>query len=114
MGLLEWFLSQTDSCEAYGKSIFSGLTSIEISKIIRDKIINSCLNGVYHLASEPISKYKLLSLIKNRYGIEIRLNVNNSFPIDRSLNGDLFNKDANYQPPSWITLIDEMYLHHFG
>lgn len=114
MGLLEWFLNQTDSCEAYGNSIFSGFTSIEISKIIRDKIINSCLNGVYHLASEPISKHKLLSLIKNRYEFEIRLNVNNSFSIDRSLNGDRFNKDANYQPPSWITLIDEMYLHHLG
>lgn len=114
-GLLEWFLSQTDSCEAYGKSIFSGFTSIEISKIIRDKVLpNRSLNGVYHLASEPISKYNLLSLIKDRYGSKIKLNRNDTLSVNRSLNADLFNKDASYQPPKWVTQIDQMYSYRFG
>jgi len=46
-GLLEWFLSQKDIVNGYTKAMYSGFTSLELSKIIIGKIIpNKNLNGI--------------------------------------------------------------------
>ena len=67
-GLLEWFLAQNEKCEGYEEAIFSGLPTIEFAEVIRDLIIpNKKLNGLFHIASKPINKYKLLELISKKY-----------------------------------------------
>jgi len=109
-GLLEWFLLQKEECEGYKNAIFSGLTNIELSKVIMNKIIpNKNLTGIYNVGGNIISKFCLLEIIKSVYKKNINIKVNKEFVIDRSLNSNLFCSKTSYYPPSWIVQVEEMY-----
>jgi dTDP-4-dehydrorhamnose reductase len=112
-GLLEWFLKQQVTCNGYSKAIFSGLPTITLAKIIRDYIIkNTSLHGLYHLSAEPIDKYSLLGLIAEIYSKDIKINIDDSFIIDRSLSSEKFYNETGYNAPSWKILLEEMYNDH--
>jgi len=109
-GLVEWFLSQRKECKCFSNSIFSGFPTVVLAEIIRDYIVpNKNLNGIYHIASKPISKCHLLELIKQEYGKKIKLSSNSKVKINRSLNADLFKKATGYVPPEWKDLIKSMH-----
>jgi dTDP-4-dehydrorhamnose reductase len=109
LGLIDWFLAQTGGIEGYKKAIYSGFTTDEFSTIIRDYVIpNTSLSGIYHVSSDPISKYDLLQLVKQAYHKEIEIKENEDFLCDRSLDSTRFKQFTGYQPPSWEKMIDEM------
>ena len=115
-GLLEWFLNKKETVEGYKNAIFSGLTVLELAKIIDKYIIpNKRLSGIIHVAGNPISKYELLYLISNEYQKKINIIPNESFKIDRTLNSNLFNNITGYKIKDWKELISSMhefYLFH--
>jgi dTDP-4-dehydrorhamnose reductase len=114
-GLLEWFLSQRDECRAYARAIFSGFPTVVLARIIRDVILpRTELEGLYHLASPPISKLELLRLIAQRYECSIQLLPDNELAIDRSLVADRFARATGYAPPEWPELIGAMHSYKFG
>ena len=52
----------------YKKAVFSGVTTLELSKIIEFIILNNIkIYGIWHIASEPISKYDLLKKIQTLF-----------------------------------------------
>ena len=107
-GLLEWFMNQKE-CALYTNYIFSGLTTNELSRIIKDYIlINSSLSGVYHVAANPISKFKLLTLVAEIYNLKININKDDSVKMDRSLSQKKFFEDTGYIAPSCPELISRM------
>jgi dTDP-4-dehydrorhamnose reductase len=109
-GLLEWFLSQTDECAGYSRAIFSGLPSNFLAQVIRDFVIpNRNLSGLYHVAADPIDKYKLLQLISKTYSKDIKIRLDETFVIDRSLNCDKFKVATGYSSLNWPTLIEMMH-----
>jgi dTDP-4-dehydrorhamnose reductase len=110
-GLIEWFLSQEGkTVSGYKKAIFSGLTTIALSEIIADIIINHPqLSGIRQVASEPISKYDLLNLVNKIYGLKIRIDPDETIINNRSLNPEKFKKETNIKIPSWEYMIEEMY-----
>ena len=111
-GLVEWFLSQKNQCECFSNAIFSGFPTDVLAEIIRDLIIpNDKIQGVYHIASKPISKCELLALIAKEYGIKIKLKTNNKIKINRSLNSDRFKAVSGYVSPEWKDLIKSMHLY---
>ena len=71
-------------------------------------IPNEKLNGLFHLSSEPISKYNLLLLIAKIYGKNIDIIPDDSLVIDRSLDSTLIRK-VDFQPESWEEMILRMY-----
>lgn len=108
--LLNWFLNQTNTVKGYQSSIFSGITTIELAKIIRDYIIpNKNLYGLYHIGSNPIDKYKLLRIISKVYNKNINIIPNNDIVINRSLNFNKFSNLTGYYPSELETQINEMY-----
>ena len=108
-GLLEWFLSQS-SCAGYTNAIFSGVTTIELAKVVRDFVIpNKNLEGLYHLSADTIDKYSLLRLIADIYKFNIQIVKSGDVKINRSLNSDLFRKVTGYQAPSWPAMIHAMH-----
>jgi len=108
--LLNWFLAQTGEVQGYAKAIFSGLPAVELAHVIRDVVLpNPHLNGLYHVASDPISKLELLRLISQVYHKKIHIVPDSDVIIDRSLNADRFYKATGYKPPSWPELVDQMY-----
>ena len=109
-GLLEWFLSQQGkTVEGFKRAIFSGFTTLALSEIIAHIIAeHRDLNGLWHVASQPISKFDLLSVIREIYGLNIEIRPNKTFACDRSLNGERFRRAINYVPPSWPEMIERM------
>ncbi len=66
LGLVDWFLSQAGTIKGYQRAIYTGLTTIELARIILNYVIpRPELSGLYHVSSEPISKYDLLLLVEN-------------------------------------------------
>jgi len=109
-GLVEWFLSQKSKVQGYYRHIFSGFPTIELAKILADYIIpNTSLSGVYHLSSQPISKYELLKLIARQYGRSIVIEPYFDTACDRSLNSQRLRSLINYTPPSWPDMVAAMH-----
>jgi len=109
--LVDWFLSQRNEVFGYRKAIFSGLPTVEIAKILSNFIIpNEKLCGLYHLSSDPISKFDLLNLIAERYSNKISIVPDDTLIIDRSLNSDKFRNATGYKPAEWFELINSMYI----
>lgn len=107
--LVDWFLNQKE-VRGFKNAIFSGFTTLELSKIIERIIIdfpNAC--GLYQVSSEKIDKFSLLTLINEIYGEDIKIIPDEEFRCDRSLNSSRFRTDFNYFPPKWETMIKEMF-----
>ena len=110
LALLDWFLSQrVKAINGYTKAIYSGFTTLEMARIV-DLILtqHTGLSGVWHVASEPISKFALLQLCREKLGWEGVIEPNDEFVCDRSLNADRFNQATGYTPPSWEAMISEL------
>ena len=110
LALLDWFLSQRgQAISGFTKAIYSGFTTLEMARIV-DRILTQhpVLSGVWHVASEPISKFALLQLCREKLGWEGVIEPNDEFVCDRSLNADRFNQATGYTPPSWEAMISEL------
>jgi dTDP-4-dehydrorhamnose reductase len=110
-GLLEWFFSQEGkTVRGYKRAIFSGFTTNALAEIIAHIITeHPDMQGVWHVASEPISKFELLSLVKQIYGLNIQIEPDETVVIDRSLNADRFRQVTGLVPPTWLDMIEQMY-----
>ena len=108
-GLLEWFLAQRGPVKGYRKAIFSGFTTLEMSRIIERLAVEfPNAEGLYHVSSEPISKYDLLALVKRKLGIDVEIVPDDALRCDRSLDSRRFRAEFGYAPPAWETMIDEL------
>lgn len=107
--LLEWFLAQKGHVEGFKNAIFSGFTTIELSNIV-EKILVDFPNasGIYHVSSDPITKFDLLTLIKKTLGLSVEIDANEEFRCDRSLDSTRFRREFNYTPPTWESMINEL------
>ncbi len=109
-GLLNWFLNQRDSCRCYRRAIFSGLPVCTLANIIKDKIIdNYNLHGIYNVAASPISKFDLMNIIADVYGLPINIIPDDSLVIDRSLSPEKFRNATGYVASAWRDMIEKMY-----
>ncbi len=68
------------------------------------------LTGVYQVASAKITKFDLLSMIRDRLGLHDRVSIapDDGFLCDRSLVGDRFSAATGIDVPSWDEMIDEL------
>jgi dTDP-4-dehydrorhamnose reductase len=109
-GLVEWFLANRGkSVSGYRHAIFTGFPTHEMSKIIAMLIEKSPIeNGIWHVASDPISKYDLLSKINTHLGTTISISEDEAVHCDRSLNGKNFSKSTGYRAPGWDDMIKSM------
>lgn len=106
-GFLEWFLSGTAPCDGYIDYFFSGLTSVELSMIIRDYVLRNPLSGVYHVAGPRISKFNLMASIREVYGVERVVTPNQNGWVDRSLDASRFYRETGYRQKDWVTMLTE-------
>lgn len=108
--LVEWFLSQSGpSVKGYTKAIFSGLPTLTLAdvimRVLRD---HPDLHGLYHVSSQPISKYDLLTLMRDAYGKQIEIVADKATRIDRSLDSQRFTQATGITISSWPKLIEAM------
>jgi dTDP-4-dehydrorhamnose reductase len=109
--LVDWFLSQQGAVvDGFRRSIFSGMTAIELARIMRDVVLpDADLHGLYHVSSSPISKFDFLKLVAAQYRKSIEVKPDDGLVIDRSLDSSRFQHITGYRPPSWESMIRVMH-----
>ena len=108
-GLLEWFLAKKYFCQGYCNVFFTGLTTYEVYKFLLTVLKSKKkINGLYHLSSNKISKYNLLTKIKKIYKKNIDIRKNYSIKIDRSLSNKISLRKFQFIVSSWSKMINEM------
>ncbi len=108
--LLEWFLAQRGrKVKGYTKVFFTGLTSNKLAGVVGNVIEKfPSLSGLYHVASEVISKYALLQLANEAYGAGVEIEPDDSLECRRDLNGGKFAKATGFVCPSWRQMMTEL------
>lgn len=109
-GLVEWFLGNAGGAvDGYRKSIFSGLPTLILARVVADVIENHPeLEGLFHVSVEPIAKLDLLQLLKDAYRVEVDIRATDGVEIDRSLDSSRFRSATGFSPPPWKQLVEEM------
>ena len=109
-GLVEWFLSnQGQKVKGYRKAIFSGLTTDALAELVGRVILHHPqLEGLWHVAAEPINKFALISLVREVFEADIAIEPEDQFCCDRSLCDNRFRKATGWAPPEWPAMIRAM------
>ena len=110
LSLLGWFLSQKGkTIRGFTRAIYTGFTTIEMANIVEFILTqHQTLFGLWQVASEPISKFDLLKLCQSKLDWQGKIEPDDSFVCDRSLNGERFKLATGYEPPSWEKMITEL------
>lgn len=108
--LLEWFIGRNHSqVSGYKRALYSGTTTNHLAEVIGDIIEHHpAISGLYQVAGHTISKYNLLSLIRDAFKLQIEISPDEHFFCNRSLNGDRFRQATGYVPPMWPELIAQL------
>lgn len=109
-GLVEWFLSRCPgTVPGYVRAYFSGLTTAALAGVVNTVVTaHPDLSGLYHVASERISKFNLLSALRERAGLQVYITPEDTVAVDRSLDGGRFITTTGIRIPTWQAMIDEM------
>ncbi len=114
--LFDWFLSQTESCAGYTKAMYSGLTTLEMAQFLDSylfpKLKSGQIQGLYHLSSDPISKFDLLKIVARIYEKQIEITADETFVIDRTLNSARIKEKLGYTSPSWEKQVQDLFIYY--
>lgn len=107
LSLVDWFLSQSGGeVRGYAKTLYTGLTTLALSSEV-ERIIDRfpTLNGLYHVSSEPVSKYDLLVLLNAAFRSGTTIQEDGTEISDRRLVSERYWRQTGSRPPSWPAMI---------
>lgn len=108
--LVEWFLSQKGRVKGYSNAIYTGFPTVVLAELLATIIDEfPYLEGLYHVSSDPINKYDLLNLVKQRLGIKIEIEKDEEVRIDRTLDSTRFREATGFVPLPWPEMVDRMF-----
>jgi dTDP-4-dehydrorhamnose reductase len=94
------------TARGYTRAIFSGLTTLEMARLCRRLLEDPARpTGLWQVASEPIDKFSLLTLVNDALDLRIALASDPHFFLDRSLDGAAFTERTGYRTPSWPNMV---------
>lgn len=105
----EWVLNhRNQSIDGYPHAIYSGLTTQNLSRVI-DQLLSRLKNlcGILQVASNPISKLNLICELNSRLNLGIRVGVDESVVIDRTLNSSRLTRITGISVSSWQKMLDD-------
>lgn len=107
IGLFHWFMSQTnqDHLKGFTKAYWSGLTTLELAKVV-EAIINQNIVGLIQVApSTKIDKFALLTLINTIYkNSALEIEPSDSYHVDKSLVS--IRTDFDYPVPDYDQMLE--------
>ena len=108
--LVEWFLSQKGkTVKGFDRAIYTGFTTQALAQIIEKIILeHPNLEGLWHISSDPITKYQLLNMMNQAFNLGITIEKEETFICDRSLNSQKFRDFTGYTPPTWGKMIAQL------
>lgn len=110
-GLIEWFLGQAGGeVRGFTRALYTGLTTHEMGRVVQLVIRNrDRLVGTMQVAGPAISKFDLLRLVNERFGLGVQIHPDTDFDCDRRLVMENFYEVTGYVGPKWNRMIDDMY-----
>ncbi len=109
-GLVSWFLAQAgQQVQGYRRAVFSGLTTIALSRVILDVLLrHPHLSGLYHVSADPVDKQALLTMLNELFNVGAEILGVEDPAIDRSLRSDRFRAATGFSPPPWPDMLAQM------
>ena len=105
-GLFHWFMNQYGDISGFTNAIWSGVTTIELARIIKWAIDRS-VTGLYHVTNNSsITKYELLILFQRHTKKDINIKPVDGKNVDKSLIDTRLS--MNYKIPSYDQMIFDM------
>lgn len=106
-GLFHWFMQQNGSVNGFTDAFWSGVTTVELAKII-DKAITQNRTGLLIVTGKnKIDKYSLLNLFNKVFrNNEITINPESDYKVDKSMYSS--RTDFNYTALEYEQMIVEM------
>jgi len=107
IGLLNWFMKQNGTINGYTNAMWTGMTTLQLAKIIEAAAYANAHGLVNMVYKENISKYELLRLFNHYlHNDEIKINPYECFSLDKTLVRTNFEFD--YHVPDYETMMIEM------
>ncbi len=108
--LIEWFLSQKNKTvsgfsEVYYSGVTTNFVAQEVIRLIKN-YPNLC--GLYHIASNRISKYELLTLANRIFQNQTEIIKDATKHSDKSLNCDKYVQATKFQKPDWEQMLQSL------
>lgn len=107
IGLFHWFMCQSDEVKisGYSNAFWSGLTTLELAKVVLE-IIGQNISGLIQVApSSKIDKYNLISMFNSIYkNGKIVIEPDGNYRVDKSLVS--IRTDFNYQVPDYQKMLE--------
>lgn len=112
-GLVDWLLAQRGGrVTGYAKALFSGLTTVDLCALIARLISDfPRLDGLYHAAAAPISKYDLLHLLNDALALDLTILRDESVVVDRSLSAARLSAATGWSAPPWPIMVSHLAAH---
>lgn len=106
IGLFQWFSKQDGEVGGFTKVFWTGVTTIELARVIEDGITHN-VTGLNHVVNnEKISKYNLLLLFEKYFKFGIIVEPNDRFVSDKSLVRT--NQSYDFKIPNYETMVKNM------
>lgn len=107
IGLFHWFMQQKGEINGYSKAYWSGITTIELAKVL-DEVINQNITGLIIISPEnKIDKFNLLKLFNKIFKNNLlEINENSSYKVDKSMISN--RTDFKYKIPSYEDMLNDM------
>jgi dTDP-4-dehydrorhamnose reductase len=107
--LFQWAIAQSgERISGYTNARYSGLTTKAMARTVANLIEHfPLLNGIHQIASEPISKFDLLSKLNRALNLQLIIEPSDDIVVDRTLDGSLFTQLTDIQIPTWDEMLNE-------
>lgn len=107
IGLLNWFMHQSDEINGYTKAMWTGQTTLQLAKTM-EIAAKEKAHGLYNTVPDhSISKYDLLMLFNHYFkGDSLRINPVEGLNADKSLKRTRY--DFSYIIPDYETMVAEL------
>lgn len=109
IGLFNWFMNQPENAElkGYSQAFWSGITTIELAKVVHD-VLEKNVSGLKQVApSEKISKYDMLVLFNEIFkNNNFKIEAFDGYKVDKSLQS--VRQDYVYSTPNYKEMFLEM------
>jgi dTDP-4-dehydrorhamnose reductase len=109
--LLDWFLTQNGKqIKGFKNTFYSGVSTLFMASVVKNIIMNyPNLCGLYQLALDsPISKYDLLCLAREAFGVNVDIIPNYEHDHRPTLNGSKLKRKMKLSIPSWKEMMQEL------
>lgn len=107
IGLFHWFMKQKESVNGYSQAFWSGITTIELAKVIHQAILQDIKGLIIVAGKNKIDKYSLLKLFNKIFKNDsLIVSENSKYKVDKSMQS--LRTDFDYSVPSYEKMILEM------